>query len=267
MFMNQHAVPHGGAGAVGDDGIELDSLCILGRMGEVDLVELDDPDDPARKATINNAVVVRSQRDSGRSEGFKMLGCRVLDWPGVAVSCNNLKDFQFEGNTISRVHRGGLILNFLNADGVLRDNAVTDVGDHAVGLNADGNEPVPGQRAPSTYLTIENNTLSRVMDENRTAGPVIAVRGGNFVEIKDNRVLHGMAAGVYLQRTSGFMCRQISVTDNRLENCEGGAIVARGGVQGVASRNTAINCATPTYTNQSSDSFVIDETNDPKPEL
>lgn len=269
LFGNEHALgdPARGLKPEGDDGVELDSLCILGRMDEVDLVELDDPDDPTKKATINNAVVVRSNRDDGRSEGFRMLGCRIHDWPGVAVSCNNLKDFLFEGNTISRVHRGGLILNFLNADGVLRDNVVTDVGDHAVGLNADGNVPVPDQRAPSAYLTIENNTLSRVLDENRTAGPVIAVRGGNVVAIEGNRILHGMASGVYLQRTSGFVCRQITFTDNRLENCEGGAIIARGGVQGVASRNTARNCATPTYRNRSSDSFIIDETNDPKPEV
>ena len=267
MFMNAHANTHAAAGvyATGNHNIEMRSLCIVGRMQDVRLVELDDPEDPRVEATVNTAVAVRSERAHGRSRGFKLLGCRILDWPGVAVSCDNLEDFALIGNRISRAHRGGLILNFVNARGTVRDNVVLDAGDHAIGFNADGNDPVPEERGPSVGVRVKNNDLSRVIDGSRTPGPVLAVRGGNGIVIEENRFLGGMASAVYLEECAGFGCRRIAVRGNRMQNCRGGALVARSGVQGSASRNTSENCSAapevPVYRNQSA-AFAVDGTND-----
>ena len=268
MFANEHSVtrPSEGVAATGDDGITVQEVCIQGRMHRVDLSVLDDPGTPQYEASVNTAIAVRSQGEHGRSEGFRLLGCRITDWPGVAVSCSNLTDFVIEGNTISRAHRGGLVLNFVNARGTIAENTVLAVGDDAIGLNADGNGPVPEERGPSTEIEIRSNTLSRMLHGSRTPGPVLAVRGGNAIVIEDNTILHGAHAAVYLERRGGVSCR-VNVTNNHAEHCPEGALFVQPRVEGVASGNTSVGCSRPgssAYRNLS-DAFVLDETNDPPP--
>lgn len=179
-----------------------------------------------------------------------------------------LEDFEVRHNRVERPLRGGLIFNFWNRLGNISDNEVCDAGD-AIAFNADGNE-INGnsyhpQRAPSSDVLVARNVLSRVVEKPAgftqplSIGPVIAIRSGMKLRLRDNRVLRGLEEAIVIERrpeNHPLPARGITIRDNLLRNCpEGGLTVDAEDVVGRAEGNIVVRCGP--NRNASGDTFVI----------
>lgn len=254
----------------GADDVSIRDLVIDGRRDDLDLKNEFD--------LVLTAFLIRSSRKqetpgtpTGVSGGFELSNCRVKDWPGVVLNAACLEDFEVRHNRVERPLRGGLIFNFWNRRGNVSDNEVHGAGDDAIAFNADGNElngnSYHPQRAPASDVLVARNELSRVVrkpasfTQSLSIGPVLAIRGGTKLRVRDNKVLRGLEEAIVIERrpeNHPLPARGITIEDNRLQRCPRGALtVAAEDVVGRAERNTAIDCGPNPYRNASADTFVI----------
>ncbi|MDQ3568615.1 MAG: right-handed parallel beta-helix repeat-containing protein [Actinomycetota bacterium] len=170
--------------------VRIENLTVEGRRGEYDL--------NANKQ-VGGAIRFALDNDKYNSK-IVLRGVRILDWPGVAIFCDNMKDALVVGCEILNPARGGYVFLRKSRFVEIRGNKALRCGDDAIALNTQYSSKIS---APYPYgFKIERNELSVRRDKASRDGACIALRGargtGKWNLVYKNDCRYGQHAGIYI---------------------------------------------------------------------
>jgi hypothetical protein len=184
----------------GDDGIEFDGVCLVGRWDQL-------PKGVAWIGPHNPMMVVlriqSSYTQSGkRVDAFRMERCVVRNWPGVLLAGANLAAAYFAENDIGMLSGGGFIFRYrCNAITCVR-NRILRTCDDTLAFNATEEPRMPdAESGPAIDCLSRDNAFSRFNPEwagGSATGPVVSVRGGVDIVSRGDVILEGPGEGVNL---------------------------------------------------------------------
>lgn len=239
----------------GDNAITFDGVNVEGKWDQYPKgTAWIGPQNPMMRVFTITSEYVRS--GGSMSEGFRMVNCRIVNWPGAALFAFNLAHAEITGNTVDRISGGGLIFRFRNTDVEVKHNQITRVCDDAIAFNAkdkSANTP-PKEYGIATNCRTSKNVLSRFNPDwagGSATGPVYSIRGGNVRSVED-RILPSPGGGF---KVVNLMLTDVTIESPRIEGTAKQPIFISKGCRGTARDIQITNC--PAIVNQSPETFRI----------
>lgn len=137
----------------------------------------------------------------GKCDRGRVVGCTVVDWPGVVIHAANLRHFLIQRNNFIRPQRGGMTLVHYSDYGSIASNVIELSHDDSIAINADGaDRPVGGHPAPKR-VSVAANVCSVAQTDNTggtATGQPLALRGATDIAVSGNYFEGGKFANIYI---------------------------------------------------------------------
>lgn len=173
-------------------------------------------------------VAIGSGAEGAVGRNVTIRSCTFDNWPGPAVHLLNQHDFLVEGNKLYQTQRGGIIVWYDSAQGVISGNVARDGSDDCIALNSDANVKVPAN--PPRDIVIAGNQLSEKLIEGQLVNKPIALRGVRDVAVVGNMVRGGEAGAGAIQveeatTTGTFHNERILIEGNKITGAAGAGVM------------------------------------------
>lgn len=131
------------------NGIDINGLNIDGNKFQFNTLDIFED--------VMTCFFLRGQ-EASKPSGLVLRNCRIWNWPGVSFAMSCMQGFSLRYNTVTRSHRGSLIMHRNNVGtesqhSEVHHNEVYNSGDDCIAINADGHVDAPvvdGQEPPRT---------------------------------------------------------------------------------------------------------------------